>query len=206
MKHCENCYDTGYINTLDTRFDKNVVERCDNCRRYPSDYAAQKAEIRKRERIITYDQWEQFYRPISDGSWYRDFQPYKALNAADKAVFDLALTEKRLWTEIIEDDCFTVIPGIAYVNRVAFYITEKPCHLNVTVEDPVDIQAIKVASADAKQLLLELDQNDYPFTTIWPEKTFFLDVTIVDDYRQPIEWLCRKYHRRLSDAIELSWY
>lgn len=182
------------------------MRHCEKYRLNLSNYDAQKTEIRERERFVTYDQWERLYRPILDGDSYRDFHPYNALNSDEKAVFDRALEEKRLWTEIIEGDSCTLIPSLAYVNRTAFYITEKPCHLNVTVENPIDIQALKVTSADAMQLLLGLDQNHYPFAIIWAEKTFYLDVSIVDNYRQQIEWLCRKYHRRISDAIELSWY
>lgn len=170
-----------------------------------NDYLAQKAEILKRERIITYDQWQRLYRPVSDDDWYKDFHPYGMLSSADKALFDCAQAEKRLWTEIAEGDSFALIPGIAWVNRIAFYITEKPCRLNLTVEDPLDIQALKVSAADAKKLLIMLDQNDYPFDDIWPEKAVYLDVSTVDDYRLQIYCLCRKYHRRLSDAFELTW-
>lgn len=183
-----------------------MITRRKQCEKHASEYLAQKANVREKARTINYDQWERLYRPITNGGWHKDFHPYHALSARDKALFDLAQKEKRLWTEVVEGDSFNVIPGIACVNRVAFYITEKPCRLNLTVEDPLDIQPLRVTSADAKQLLLGLDQNDYPFDVIWSDKTLYLDVSTVDDHRQQVEHLCKKYNRRISDAIELSWY
>lgn len=163
------------------------------------------ADYHSKERIISYGQWERLYKPICSEGCYKDFHPYSSLGLDDKAVFDIATTEKRIWTEVAENYYWTILPGLFYVNTVAYYITDKPCRLNLVVEDKMEVLELKVTLADAKELLMALDQGDYPTDETLPQKSCYLDISTVDDYRMPIEALCRKYHRCTPDALELTW-
>lgn len=73
---------------------------------------------------------------MNDGS-YKDF--FTALNNVDKGIYELAKLENRIWTELAEGDNFWIALGLHFVNRIAIYVTDKPCSLDLLVEEPLDV-------------------------------------------------------------------
>lgn len=204
MKECRICRNKGYLKMLNTRCNQNEIQRCAACRQFDDDVQAQKAYYRQRQRIISCDQWERLYQPMG-GSSYQDFHPTHSLSEKYRAIFDTAKSENRVWTEYSSGSHFTIAPGIGWVDRVAFYVTKRPCNINLIVENHQSELCLNISSEDAKALLLKLDRQDFSFKEIWYERQLICDNWIIDDYRDEIVALTRKYQRPLADIIELNW-
>lgn len=205
MKHCKTCYGQGWVSTLDTRVNKTVIQRCDECMLFIDDYKAQKAYFRNKQRVITYEQFDRLYKPFkNERGNFRDFMPYKGIDANEQKILDVALKEHRVWTERYEEN-YVITPGPGLVNRTAVYITEKPCRLDIWVEDRCDVQTVKISSLDARDFLLKLDQFDYFFDDHWNEKEFHACSGVVKEYDNLFQFFCKKYKRRMSDEFLLIW-
>lgn len=163
---------------------------------YSNNLRAQKAYYGEKQRTITYDLWNRFYLPMGE------LEPVLSENSLS---LEQLRQENRVWTEYSSGSHFYIAPGIGWVDRVAYYVTEKPCNINVTVEDPQSELCLNISSEDAKAFLLKLDRQDFSFKEIWYERQLTCDNWIIDDYRDAIVALTRKYQRPLADIIELNW-
>lgn len=205
IKGCKHCKGNGYIVLNDDGLDQSKVQRCVSCNTFLTDIDAHKAYFIDKPRTITYEQWERLYKPIEENGHYKDFHPLSSLSSHQESIFNKARNENRVWTEVVTDNLFYLVPGIAYVNRIAFYVTNKPCNLNIVVEDKLSEQTLKVTEEDARNLLILLNQIDYPIDDYLEEGEFTADPTIIDSYQKVFNSLCKKYHRPVTDIIKFTW-
>lgn len=202
MNTCKTCYCTGYIGVNQKSHDQvnrfEDIRRCLDCQFYIDDNAAQKAYIRQTERLISYSLWERLYRPLLDESG-------NYLTLSTDAEIDQAHREHRLWTQFCEDDLLWVEPRFGVVNRVAYYATEKPCHLNVMVDEMLTHETIRLTEAEATAVLQQLPQVDYPIEDIIDEKCFSVCDSIMDEHADVFVALCRQQRKPLADTLTLTW-
>ena len=82
------------------------------------------------EKTLTFDDWIEKFNPIKN-----QFLDYES-DSFDGYAFDYTKEEElnfiksqnpnNIWTLVWAEDCYAVIPGVRWVNRESYLITEKP--------------------------------------------------------------------------------
>jgi len=89
---------------------------------------------------MTPDQWEEQYKPIintisADSSWQNDegegilFETY-----GDEEDFVRQQPDNNVWTWVDGDEGTYIIAGMAYVNRIGYFVTTEPWTTFVEVQ------------------------------------------------------------------------
>ena len=71
--------------------------------------------------ILTDEEWIDTYEPYLD----RMFETY----GEDKALID-SIPMEYVWTMVDGDEATSITNGMAYVNRIAYYVSKKPHNLD----------------------------------------------------------------------------
>jgi hypothetical protein len=75
-------------------------------------------------KIYSYDKWEETFKPIKNHFRNNDdiaFETY-----GDEVEFVQKADIKNIWTEVQGDEGFYIVAGYHWVNRLQYFITEKP--------------------------------------------------------------------------------
>jgi hypothetical protein len=76
---------------------------------------------------MTYDEWFDTYKPIKNeitqwkSEFLTTFETY-----GDELAFVQSQPENNIWTELDGDEGVYIVSGFHFVNRIQYYITEKP--------------------------------------------------------------------------------
>ena len=92
---------------------------------------------------ISYEDWVARYKPVKNHitkypDKHSEFDSFETFGAEYEHV-----TAKRveyIWTEVQADFCTLLVPGVAYVNRIVYYICEEPW----TDEDEVVVVSMDI--------------------------------------------------------------
>lgn len=113
---------------------------------------------------LTTDQWEAKYKPITnhlsaDASWNGlMFETYDA-----EFDFVREQPDNRVWTWVDGEDGTYLITGIAFVNRIGYFVTTEPWETNEEVKVdsylPVEILAIKELANTFPKLQVGTDED-----------------------------------------------
>lgn len=78
-------------------------------------------------KFYTYDSWVETFKPIKNKiSKYADDSTIAFETYGEEAEFVQKADNKYIWTEVDGDEGTYIISGYHYVNRIQYYITEKP--------------------------------------------------------------------------------
>ena len=75
-------------------------------------------------KFMTYDYWAENYKPIKNHLVKYDQLTFETYG--DEVEFVKQQDIKNIWTEVDGDSGTYIIAGMAWVNRIHYYITEKP--------------------------------------------------------------------------------
>ena len=78
-------------------------------------------------KFMTYDYWHETYKPIKNTvSKYPDDSLIHFETYGDEFEFVQKADNKYIWTEVDGDEGTYILSGYHFVNRIHYYITEKP--------------------------------------------------------------------------------
>lgn len=72
-----------------------------------------------------YDHWLAYFRPIPYFS-FSGQQPVDLQIEVSASDLPLGINEKHIWTKVWSDNCELILPGIHWLNRLSYYVTETP--------------------------------------------------------------------------------
>jgi hypothetical protein len=89
---------------------------------------------------ITADEWVEKYKPIKNptNDWGGDYSAFETFTP--DVTFVLEQPEKFIWTEMDSGEGVSIVSGYHLVNRIQYYITEKPWDDFIEVPISIDKQ------------------------------------------------------------------
>lgn len=89
---------------------------------------------------LTMDEWVDTYKPIKNpnNDWGGDYSSFETYSP--DVTFVSAQPDNTIWTEIDGDEGVYIVSGYHLVNRIQYYITEKPWVEDVVVTVSIDKQ------------------------------------------------------------------
>ena len=116
---------------------------------------------------LTYDEWFDTYNPIKNKySVDGDFSGITAFETyGDELAFVLEQPDNKVWTEMDGDDGVYIVSGYHLVNRIQYYVTDKPWTEDTEIPVSIDKECDCMSDGDAKIDCDECNGNGY--ITIW---------------------------------------
>jgi hypothetical protein len=114
---------------------------------------------------ITIDEWCDTYKPISNpnNDWGGEYSAFETFTP--DVTFVSSHPDNVIWTEIDSGEGISIVSGYHLVNRIQYYITEKPWTEDTEVPISIDKECDCMSDGDANIDCNECDGNGY--TTIW---------------------------------------
>ena len=107
--------------------------------------------------ILGHSAWTEKYKPIPNKfSKYPNEMMYETYG--EEVEYIQSLDPRYVWTNVQGDECDLIVAGYAYVNRLAYYVTEVPWE---NEEDYVLISVEKECEcySDDEEMLVKRDDN-----------------------------------------------
>jgi hypothetical protein len=114
---------------------------------------------------ITIDEWCDTYKPIinPNNDWGGEYSAFETFTP--DVTFVSSHPDNVIWTEIDSGEGVSIVSGYHLVNRIQYYITEKPWTEDTEVPISIDKECDCMSDGDANIDCNECDGNGY--TTIW---------------------------------------
>ncbi len=114
---------------------------------------------------ITADDWVEKYKPIKNptNDWGGDYSAFETFTP--DVTFVLEQPEKFIWTEMDSGEGVSIVSGYHLVNRIQYYITEKPWDDFIEVPISIDKECDCMSEGDANIDCNECGGDGY--TTIY---------------------------------------
>lgn len=77
---------------------------------------------------MTFDAWHEKYQPITNGiTKYPSGNDYDMFETYGAELDFVSATDPHyVWTEVQADMCMLLVPGLAFINRLGYYVTRIP--------------------------------------------------------------------------------